>query len=97
MFERIPVSIQARFFYGNIFYSGKILNLSENGMFIHTRINIPHKSIFPVIIRSDTMILNILARVRRIETITDQHCGIGLEIVNPSQNYIEYTESIRTV
>lgn len=96
MFERIPVNIQARFFYGNIFYSGKIRNLSENGMFIHTKIPIPVKAIFPVIIRTDTMLLNILGRVRWSEEMTDQNCGIGLEIVNPSQNYIEYTENIRT-
>lgn len=95
MFERISVNIQARFYYGNIFYSGKITNMSENGIFLQTRTSVPQSSLFPVIIRTDTMLLNILTRVMWAAPPDRQHCGVGLEIVNPSENYIEYTESIR--
>ena len=35
-FKRVPVNIDARFFCTNMFYSGKISNLSETGMFIIT-------------------------------------------------------------
>jgi len=85
---RIPTKIGARFFYGNLFYSGTVLNISQKGMFIHTKRLLPSGSVFIVLIRTDNQLLKVIARVKR--NIRDQAGldGMGVELLSPSDMYM---------
>ncbi|MBI4847365.1 MAG: PilZ domain-containing protein [Nitrospirae bacterium] len=92
-FERIIAKLEVRFFYGKMFYPGVVTDLSENGMFIRSRITPPVESVLPVIIRQEKGLLTVLARVKwtRKPFDHDNPGGMGVEIMNPSQDYFEFT------
>lgn len=87
-FKRIPVNIDARFFHGNIFYSGIVRNLSGQGMFIDTKKCLPSDSMFVVIIREDDDLLKVIVKVKRVSTNSETCSGMGLELINPSSAYL---------
>ncbi|RJQ50017.1 MAG: hypothetical protein C4538_01025 [Nitrospiraceae bacterium] len=94
-FERIPANINARFFYGNIFYTGNILNLSEKGMFISTRRCLPSDSMFVVIVRLEDKLLKVVAKVKRLTKGSGYHNGMGVELVYTSVGYLEFVSSLK--
>ena len=89
-FSRIPVNIDARFFHGNIFYSGIIRNLSEQGMYIETKKCLPSDSMFVVIIREENDLLKVIAKVKRASINTDTCLGMGVELLSPSSGYLDF-------
>jgi hypothetical protein len=89
-FERIPVNISARFYHGNIFYSGIVRNLSEQGMFIDTKKCLPSDSMFVVIIREKNDLLKVIAKVKRASRNTDTCLGMGVELLSPSPGYLDF-------
>ena len=93
-FERIPASIDARFFYGNIFYSGTVLNVSEKGMFINTKRCLPPDSMFVVIIRESNFLLKVIAKVKRFEMYDSSCNGMGVELMSPSNDYVKFINRI---
>lgn len=92
--RRVTARIDARFFYGSLFYSGTILNLSEKGMFIAARKSFPPGTIFVILFRIDGEVLKVIARVRRTAAGRGDEEGMGLELLSPSRRYIEYTGSL---
>jgi hypothetical protein len=87
---RIPSTIAARFFYCNMFYTATITNLSEGGMFIHTRMKLPLNSALVIIMREHKLTMNINARVKRTSLQKGLLRGIGVELVRPSNQYLDY-------
>ncbi len=94
-FKRISASVDARFLYGDMFYSGTILNLSEKGMFISTKICLPSSSIFVLIVRIKDDLLKVHARVKWVTKMNDYYDGMGVEILNPQKKYLEFIDSLR--
>jgi len=95
-YRRIKTNIEARFFYGNIFYSGKILDLSEKGMYINTKRCLPHDSMFVVILNEGEELLKVIAKVKRI-SVGDEGCrGMGVELLSPSVGYLEFINKLRS-
>jgi hypothetical protein len=88
--NRIPVNIDARFFHGNIFYSGIVRNLSDQGMFIDTKKCLPFDSMFVVIIREENDLLKVIAKVKRASINTDTCLGMGVELLSPSAGYLDF-------
>lgn len=88
--RRLTARIDARFFYGSLFYSGTILNISVKGMFIAARRSFPPGTVFVVLFRIDGDVLKVIARVRRISVIDGEVEGMGLELVSPSRRYMEF-------
>lgn len=86
---RIPTKIDARFFYGNLFYSGTVLNISQKGMFINTRRLLPSGSIFVVLIRTENQLLKVIARVKRNKRENSSDDGMGVELLSPSAMYTD--------
>lgn len=82
VFERRPLKINISFFYSGIFYSGTITDGSSGGMFIRTMVNLPAGLLFPIIIRRETEVLNMLVRVRHRKKSDCCDNGIGVEIVS---------------
>jgi hypothetical protein len=95
--DRVYSDIDARFNYGNMFYSGTILNLSEKGMFIKTKICLTPGSMFVVMIREENELLKMLARVKYSTRSGLHYEGMGVAILNPPTNYKEYVDRLRPV
>jgi hypothetical protein len=95
--ERLNAGIDARFNYGDMFYPGTILNLSEKGIFIKTGLCLPPGSMFVVMVREDHELLKMLARVK-YGTKAGAGCeGMGVEILTPPTNYKKYLDKLRQV
>jgi hypothetical protein len=94
-FNRISAKIEARFFFGNIFYSGTVLNISEKGMFINTRRVLPSDAMFVIIIREDNELLKVIAKVKRVVYSTAEKQGMGVELLSPSVGYLQFINSLR--
>jgi len=92
--KRIPVNIDARFFRGNMFYSGKILNLSGNSMLIKTNIDMPCGESFIVLISAKKELPKLVASVKRITGENSIFPGIGVELTDPPQQYTDFVENL---
>jgi len=88
--QRMSANIDTKFFFGSIFYSGTILNVSENGLFINTKINLPSETIFIMFIPVEKENLKVIARVRRTALKNRAIDGIGVEILNPPVKYKDF-------
>ena len=92
--NRMPVNIEARFFRGNMFYSGNILNLSSNGMLILTNIDISCGESFIVQISAREELPKLVARVKRITGENSISPGIGVKLTDPPQQYTDFVEDL---
>jgi Tfp pilus assembly protein PilZ len=95
--ERIQTNMYARFFFGNMFYSGTVLNVSDSGMFISTKRFLPADAIFVVIIRLENELLKVIANVNRIALTSGNTAGIGVTLLSPSRSYLDLVGKIKTV
>jgi DUF4097 and DUF4098 domain-containing protein YvlB len=94
-FERFPAKLQARIFFGNMVYTGVITNVSRNGMFISTKMGFPMDVVFmTVILLDNNSTVDIPVKVKRTVKINDCNgdvkCGLGVELLNPPQKYLEF-------
>ncbi|MBI4683481.1 MAG: PilZ domain-containing protein [Nitrospirae bacterium] len=93
--ERLAVKIQLRLFYGNIVYTGIVTNLSENGMFICTKMSFPVDSVLIAIILLEEQTLKLPIKIRRAVRSNNhlndvEDGGIGVSLLNPSKEYIDF-------
>lgn len=101
IYDRLPSKLHARLFYENIIYAGIVSNLSENGMFICTRVNFPLDSMFPISLLQNGESFKISVIVRRISRPHDYQTskednGIGVALLNPPKDYLEFVSKCRT-
>lgn len=94
-FKRVAANIDARFFFGNIFYSGMVLNISEKGMFINTKKCLPFDSMFVIIIREDNTLLKVIAKVKRSSLGGGSCDGMGVELLSPSADYMKFVNRLK--
>ena len=85
--KRIYSDIDVRFFWGNLFYSGLVSNLSENGMFVKTKLCLPPESMFILLMPLEGMLMKVVARVIRKVKPGDGLDGMGLELINVPPKY----------
>ncbi len=95
-FERIKTSLNVNFSIGNENHSGTVTNMSKNGMFINTKNCPPHKSKFDLLIPSDEGVLSVPVKVRRLLKVSHDYDGMGVELLNPSNQYYEFFNSMRS-
>ena len=96
-FKRMTSKIDARLFHGNLFYSGTVLNFSEQGMFLSSKICLPSDSMCLIMIRENSSLLNFLARVRHAKKTDVYSRGMGIELLKPSKHYLDFVESFRSL
>ncbi len=95
-FERIPTNIEVTFHCNNMNYTGTILNISENGMFISTNdMCSPFDSQFEVVIPFKEDVLNIPVNLNRILLSPDSRDGIGVELSDLSTDYVDMVKSLK--
>ncbi len=92
--ERLPSKVKARMFYGNIFYTGKVTDLSEKGVFVSTKMNFPLNTVFILVVLVNNHTLKILSRVKRaLRAEYDRDgakSGMGIELLSPPLEYMEF-------
>jgi len=92
---RISTRIDARFFHGNLFYSGTVSNISQKGMFIITKRLLPSGSIFVVLIHIDNQLLKGIARVKRSVRNNSTSDGMGVELLSVSAMYTDLVSGLK--
>jgi hypothetical protein len=95
--EKIPVKIDARFFCGDMFYSGTISNLSTEDMHINTKRCFPLGTRFVTIIRNGKDLLQVNTKVKGLTLTKGCYDGMDVEILNQSKNYLDYVNSLSPV
>jgi len=97
--ERFPSNLQTRLFYGNLFYTGTVTNLSEKGVYIRTKINFQVNSIFAMVLlindRTVTLLGRVKRRVRSSGNPSHVESGMGIELYNPPVTYLEFVRDGR--
>ena len=91
--ERIDTSLEAKFFYGNYLHRGTITNLSKKGICINTVMCFPYGANIKLLIPVKEDILEILVQVKRVAKRDGFYDTMGLVILDPSQNYLEFLNS----
>ena len=94
-FERIRVNLEIGFCCCSKVHEGTITNLSENGMFICTRKYLASDSKFVIVMRAEDNLLKILVRVKRLTIRNSQYDGMGVELVNPNDDYLKYVSKLK--
>jgi desulfoferrodoxin (superoxide reductase-like protein) len=93
--ERISTSLKVKLSWGNEINSAVITNLSKDGMLINSEICIPIESKFDVLIHQNEGMLKVPAKVRRLSKTGNEYDGMGVELSNPSAQYIDFINSLK--
>lgn len=92
--ERFPSNLKTRMFYGNLFYTGTVIDLSEKGLYIRTKINFQINSIFAMVLLINNQTVTLLGRVKRMVRSSghESHLesGMGIELFTPPVSYLEF-------
>jgi len=97
-FDRIPVLIEVEINCDNKVYKGTLMNLSESGMFIRTNsMPFPLQSLIEISMPMNEEMIIISGKLVREENIRGYYNGIGVELLNPPKNYIDFIYSLLTV
>ncbi len=95
---RIPIRMNVSLNCSDNAYSGTVMNLSENGMFINTdETRFPSDSKFKVMIPEKEEVIQVPARLVWSKKADSLNSGIGVELLNPPQEYIEFVENLMLV
>lgn len=96
--DRIPVLIDVKIDYDKSVYIGTLMNISESGMFIRTnKIPSPMQSQIEISILLNGEEIRVSGKLVREENIRGYYNGIGVEVLNPPQNYIDFIDNLLTV
>ena len=95
-YERISAVTKASFIYGNELFYGIVINFSERGMFINSRICFPFNSSFEILIKLKDEVLKVPVKVSRIEKTEEFYDGMGVELFNQPTKYLEFVNSFKT-
>jgi hypothetical protein len=94
--DRISSHVKIRFYCCNQVYTGNVMNLSEKGMFICTKnMCFPFAAEFDVFIPFEEEILHVPVKLSWIKSSLNSDDDIGVELLNPTQNYVEFVNSLR--
>jgi hypothetical protein len=97
-FERIPLHIKVQFSCFGIDYKGTVTNISENSMFIRTyEMSFPFESQFDVFIPlKDGDMLSVSVTVKRLSISNGNYDGIGTELLNPPQEFLDLVRNLKS-
>jgi hypothetical protein len=97
-FDRIPVLIDVEINYNKNVCTGTLMNISESGMFIRTnKMPSPLQSQIEISILLNGKLIRVSGKLVREENIRGYYNGIGVEVLNPPQNYIDFIDNLLNV
>jgi len=92
---RIPIRLNVKFYCSEKVYSGTVTNISENGMFITTNEKcVPENQEFDLSIPLEDSMARIPVKVNRLVQMAGGRYGMGVVLLNPPPNYIDYVEHL---
>lgn len=94
-FKRIPADFKVRYFCGDTACNGIVTDLSENGMFIDTTLDFPFDSNFELVLPLNDEVIKISALIKRVIKNKGVYEGMGVELVNPPENYLQLVNELR--
>ena len=95
-YSRMPSKIKARFYCNDTDYSGTIMNISEDGMFISTgAVAFPFESNLDIFIRRKEMLLKVTVTVRRLTKTENVFDGMGVQVIDPDPDYLKFVRSLK--
>lgn len=102
-YERKTVNIRASIVYNDEMYPGTVMNLSEQGAYIETGLGLPYKlkykiffhvkPKFIVFINVNSVSIKVLVKTKRWLKIDRSYNGMGVEVLNASQDYYKLIHS----
>ena len=100
-FKRLPVKLQARLYWGNKIYPGVVTSLSENGMFISTRMSPPFDAVLEVVVTMGKGFLKFPGNVRWSVKVnylddSDDENIMGVEFLDVPPDYLKFVKSIKS-
>lgn len=93
--ERIDTNVEVNFNCGNSIRHGTVTNLSARGMFIYTKIEFPFDLSFDLHLNLENKMIRTPVTVKRIARTDNYYGGIGVELLNPSRNYLEFINRLK--
>ena len=97
--KRLSSKLPARLVYGNLFYASSVTDFSEKGVFLKARMNFNINSVFVLVLLIGNRIVNVLGKVKRVVKSNDHKetisSGMGVELVNPPVQYLEFVKEQR--
>ena len=94
-FERIPVDFKVRYFCGDNALNGTVTDLSENGMFIDTKLDFPFDSNCDLVLPLNDQVMKLSVIIKRVVKSKGIYKGMGVELVNPPENYLQLVNELR--
>lgn len=101
-FERVLKKLEVKFWSGGINYTGITTNISENGMFIGTKIGLPPGALLDIkVILPTGEVLRIPVRVKRILKPRDYDediykSGMGVQLAGIHPRYVKFIRGLKT-
>jgi hypothetical protein len=93
--ERIAVRITVRFYSCDEGYSGTAINISKKGMYILIRnMPFPVEQEFNISFPVEKKVVQLPAAIKRIIKSPDSYDGLGVELLNPSQDYLSFIKHL---
>ncbi len=94
--QRIPMNLHENHICDDMLHTGTVTNCSEKGMFISTNINFPCDPQFEILNPLKQEVLKVFVKINRLEKTGDVYDGMGVELLNPPQNYLDFVNSLRS-
>ncbi len=95
-YKRILANVQISFFYDNAMFTGTIMNLSKNGIYIKTEMRLYYfKSKFKVHIPLENEVLEVPVKIIRLVKTDGFYDGMGVELLNSPKKYLELIDSLK--
>ena len=92
---RIPIRLNVILSCGSRVHPGTVMNLSEKGMFISADVTgLPEDSQFDISIPLKNEVLRVPGKLVRLSKINGSCNGIGIELVEPPQDYLDFVENL---
>ncbi len=92
--DRIPVNEEVAISHRNMFFTGTVLNLSEKGMFIGTMKSFPLDSRVIISFTEKNYSMKLFATIKRATEVNRSYDGVGVELSDPPQAYLEFLDTL---
>ena len=93
--ERVDVNMRASIYCSPYLFDGKVRNVSEKGICMHTMMCFPKGTECKLMIAAKERVLELNACVTRLEKRDGFNDTMGFVLLNPPPEYIELVESLR--
>lgn len=92
---RIPIRLNVTLNCGNRLSTGTVTNISEKGMFISAEATgLSEDSQFDISIPLKEGVVRVPGKLVRLSKINGGYNGLGVELMDPPQKYIDFIEDL---